>query len=247
MLRIFFAFLMLISNSTFADSSEGSEQLFGNWSSLIINGKFGKDSSWIYYGDVAIRSSENHKDKNGDSAGYDIGAVPVRFGVGYQFDKMNFEKMTSTNSLLVGYLFQYSAPPYSKFSIYENRTWEQYLNVLDFGEWGKLQNRSRFEQRTVTYMEGTSLRWRQAIKYTYPINKDWGMSIAEEFFANMNTVGFGPTAGFDQNRVFVGPTYKINEETKLEFGYMNNYVNKDFKSDLDNHVLVLNFYYNVPD
>lgn len=245
MLRILFMFL--ISFSVFADGSEGSEQLSGIWSTLIINGKFGKDSPWIYYGDVAIRSSENHKDKNGDGTGYAIGAVPVRFGVGYQFDKTNYDKMSSTNSVLSGYLFQYSEPPYAKFAVYENRTWEQFLNVLDFGEWGKLQNRSRFEQRTVTYMGETALRWRQAIKYTYPINKDWGMSIGEEFFANMNTVGWGPVGGFDQNRVFVGPTYKINDETKVEFGYLNNYVNKDLKSDLNNHVFVLNFYYNVPD
>lgn len=231
--------LMIVTPTVFADNTEGSEQLFGQWSTIIINGKFGKDSPWIYYGDAAIRSTQNHKDKEGNDSGYTIGAVPVRFGVGYQFDKMN--------SVLAGYLFQLSEPPYSKFTVYENRAWEQYLNVLDFNDYGKLQNRSRFEQRTVTYTGGTALRWRQAIKYTYPIDKDWGFSIGDEIFVNLNTVNWGPVQGFDQNRLFIGPTYKINNETKIEFGYMNNYVNKDLKSDLNNHVFVLNFYYNVPD
>ena len=62
-----------------------------------------------------------------------------------------------------------------------------------------------------------------------------------------SSVDWGPKAGFDQNRIFVGPVYNIDDRQRVEFGYMNNYVNKDLKSDLDNHVMVINYYYNFTD
>jgi hypothetical protein len=231
-------FLLFILPSVSFANGEGSEQLFGQWTTAFINGKFGKDSPWIYFGEAGIRSSQDHKDDNGNQ-GYDIGSVPIRAGFGYQFDKMN--------SLMIGYLYQYSQPPYAKTDVNENRAWEQFQNVLDFGETGKLQNRTRFEQRTLEEGEGTSLRLRHLVKYVYPINKDWGFAFSEEVFFNINTVSWGPSAGFDQNRVFLGPVYQINKDNKIEFGYMNNYVNKDLKSDLNNDVLVINYYFNVPD
>ena len=43
----------------------GSEQLFGTWGSVFTNGKFAKDSNWIYYMDASIRSSQTHQNSNG--------------------------------------------------------------------------------------------------------------------------------------------------------------------------------------
>ena len=43
----------------------GSEQLFGTWGSVFINGKFAKYSNWIYYLDASIRSSQTHQNSNG--------------------------------------------------------------------------------------------------------------------------------------------------------------------------------------
>ena len=227
--------LLLILLPINSIAGEGSEQLFGQWTSLNINGNLGKGSKWIWFGDVAIRSSQDHKDKQGNQ-GYDIGAVPTHWAFGYQFDKMN--------SLMAGYVYQYSQNPYAKHPTNENRAFEQYQNVLDFEEWGKLQNRTRYEQRTITEGDGVAQRLRHQIKYTYPINKDWGFVFSDELFLNINTVDWGPVAGFDQNRVFIGPVYKFDDKQRIEFGYMNNYVNKDLKSDLNNQVMVINYYYN---
>ena len=58
-LRIFI--LAVISNVAFV----GSEQLFGTWGSVFINGRFAKDSNWIYYMDASIRSSQTHQNFNG--------------------------------------------------------------------------------------------------------------------------------------------------------------------------------------
>jgi hypothetical protein len=62
----------------------------------------------------------------------------------------------------------------------------------------------------------------------------------------MNTVSWGPAAGFDQNRVFVGAGYKFTSTYRAEFGYMKQYVNKGLVHDLIDHQLSLNLYINVP-
>lgn len=233
-MRILLLFLLsTFSNFVLADM----EQLFGQWTAFYVNGKFGKTSPWNYMFETQIRSSQYPKSFNND--GFDIGAVPVRLGVGYNFDK--------ENSVMGGYLFQYSDPPYAKYSVYENRVWEQYMNVQDFKESGKLQFRSRFEQRTITAASGTSLRVRQQIKYSYPIDKFWGFALSEEAFVNCNTVSWGPVQGFDQNRFFVGPYVNVTDNTKVEVGYMNVFFNKDLVDDQMNHIFAINLYYNVPD
>ena len=228
---------LLLPHSVFANG-EGSEQLFGQWSQFAINGNFGNKSPWIWYGDVSVRSSQDHKLKGG-TQGYDVGAIPTHWATGYQFDP--------SNSLMLGYVYQYSQPPYAKKSTNENRIYQQYQNVLDFKESGKLTNRTRYEQRWVTYSDEMAQRLRHQVKYQYPINKQWGFVISDEIFLNINSVSWGPKAGFDQNRIFVGPVYNIDDRQRVEFGYMNNYVNKDLKSDLDNHVMVINYYYNFTD
>ena len=85
------------------------------------------------------------------------------------------------------------------------------------------------------------------MKYEYPFTKEWSGIASEEIFFNLNSVNWGPTQGFDQNRVFVGAGYKFNDIVKTEFGYMNQYVNRNLKADFIDHQLSLNLFVNVPD
>lgn len=225
--------LILLPIKSFADE----EHLFGQWSALFVNGKFGKNSPWNYMFEANIRSSQYPKSFNNN--GYDIGSIPIRLGFGYQLDK--------ENSVMLGYLYQYSQPPYAKKDINENRAWQQYQNVQDFKEDGKFQIRTRFEQRTLEEGYGTALRARQQIKYTYPIVKDWAFVLSEELFVNCNTVSWGPVAGIDQNRFFIGPSYQINKDIRTEVGYQNVFINKDTVDDQMNHIFTINIYYQVPD
>lgn len=225
--------LILLPFNVFSDE----EHLFGQWTTAFINGKFGKDSPWIYMGEAGIRSSQYPKSFN--NSGYDIGSVPIRVGFGYQINK--------ENSVMLGYLYQYSQPPYAKKDINENRAWEQYQYVNDFKEDGKLQLRTRFEQRTIEEGYGTALRFRQQAKYMYPLAKDWAFVVSDEIFVNGNTVSWGPVAGFDQNRFFIGPSYQINKDIRTEVGYQNVFVNKDLVDDQMSHIFAINLYYQVPD
>ena len=70
---------------------------------------------------------------------------------------------------------------------------------------------------------------------------------SEEFYTNLNTPGWGPVQGFDQNRVFVGAGYNFDSTYRAEIGYMNQYVNRGLVDDLINHQLSLNLYVNIPD
>lgn len=225
--------LFLLSFNVFADM----EHLFGQWTAAFINGKFGKESPWNYMFEANIRSSEFPNNLGGN--GYDIGSVPIRLGFGYNIDK--------ENSIMLGYLYQYSQKPYAKQDVNENRAWQQYQNIQNFNEYGKLQLRTRFEQRTLEEGYGTALRFRQQIKYTYPVNKELGFAISEEAFVNCNSVSWGPISGFDQNRLFIGPYYQFTNDIKIEAGYQQVYVNKDIIDDQMNNLFALNFYYNVPD
>ena len=181
-MKKFILILLFVCFNVFA----GEEHLIGQWNSFNINGKFKKDSPWIYYGEFGLRSSTMPQVYGN---GYDIGAILGRIGFGYQFDKRN--------SFMIGYLNQYSQIPYASHPIDENRAWEQYQNVLNFDTNGKVINRTRFEQRTLTNNGTTALRLRHQIKYNYPFDKDWGFAVSDEFFVNCNTVNWGPVEGFD--------------------------------------------------
>jgi hypothetical protein len=100
------------------DGIEGTEQLFGTWANLMVNGKFGKDSPWLYYGDVSLRTTETGRPFPPSGQGYQVSAVVTHDAIGYRFDEHN--------SVHVGYAFQYSAPPLAKQFTNENRAWEQY-------------------------------------------------------------------------------------------------------------------------
>lgn len=229
---------LIASTSVAGQRGNGSDQLFGNMTAIFVNGRFDKDKPWTYMFEAGIRSStfttnSVHKDR-----GYDIGSIPIRIGFGYQIDK--------ENSVMIGYLYQYSQPPFAKTDVNENRAWEQYQNIQNFKEYGILQNRIRFEQRELEEGYGTALRTRYQLKYIYPLSKDWSIVFSDEIFWNLNTVSWGPVAGFDQNRVFIGPGYQINQDSRIEFGYLNNYTNKDLNDDLNMHMVAINLYYNVP-
>ncbi len=64
---------------------------------------------------------------------------------------------------------------------------------------------------------------------------------------NLNTVDWGPVAGLDQNRVFVGVGYKFDPVFRTEIGYMNQYINRDLNYDRDFDLISLNLYIDVPD
>ena len=104
----------------------------------------------------------------------------------------------------------------------EDRIWQQ--ASYDIGEafGGKLTAHTRFEQRFRESTNDTGYRVRQRFRYTRPINENFSVVLWDEIFIGFNDTTGGNRAGYQQNRVFAGFGYKLNDSLSLNAGYINN-------------------------
>lgn len=233
------SFKSVLSRVANYDGIEGTEQLFALWGSVTVNGRFAKDSPWVYWGDITLRSAQQFSTPTNSERNMVLGAVLTHDAIGY--------KLNDNHVFHLGYGFQHSNDPYSKIPVNENRAWEQYTySTPTF--MGGFSARSRLEQRTVSISEGRNvgIRFRQQLKLSYPLNDKWSLVGSDEIFVNANTPGWGPVAGLDQNRVFVGVGYKIDKVWRTEIGYMNQYINRDMTYDRDFDTVSINLFIDAP-
>lgn len=100
---------------------------------------------------------------------------------------------------------------------------------------GTVTLREMVEMR-FTRGDAPGIRPRTLIKIIHPFEFEprLGLVVWDEFFFNVNNVTNNPNggySGFNQNRAFAGISWIYNENTRLEFGYMNLIANKS-KPDL---------------
>jgi hypothetical protein len=150
-------------------------------------------------------------------------------------------------TLWVGYAGIQSFVPSGSW---EHRTWQQIQHDKNFGGF-ILINRTRFEQRFLPGAADTSHRFRHMVRGLLPVNDDktWAVVFSDEVFVNLNDadVGGGSTigAGFDQNRAFVGLNHALNSQLRIEFGYLNNFINRPAgQADRLNHNFLLALFFN---
>ena len=140
----------------------------------------------------------------------------------------------------------------------ENRVFQQaiYTRKLDGFNF---MSRTRMEERWIQYAGGTALRFRQMFKLSYPLPMapEWSLVGYDEIFINLNSVDTydelgrgskGPGAGIDQNRLFLGVNKKFNQYFNVDIGYQNQMLNsrtKDGNANLVNHILLIQFYFNL--
>lgn len=229
--------LMLLALLFVSNSSSATEDLFGMWGSVYVNGNITKGSNFFYYMDVSLRPTESNPDSNGNQH-FTLGSVVTHDGIGY--------KINNNHSILFGYAYNYSQPPYYGGYLHEQRIFQQY-GYNRPTSWGNLAYRMRLEERIAESSASTAIRNRHQLKFRYDFDKDWSWVTSNEVFFNFNSVNWGPYSGFDQNRFFTGIGYNINPSLRFEGGYMNQYVNREFKEDLVDNQLSLNMYINVPD
>jgi hypothetical protein len=159
----------------------------------------------------------------------------LRPAIGYQ--------LTEKFSVWQGYAY---IPALSSSFNDEHRIFQQGLLRHQAGQLD-LTHRTRFEERFIENTDSTSFRLRHLLRVTYPLGKQkkWYLASSDEVFFNMNSVGSGPNAGFDQNRAFVGIGRKLKQHLQVEAGYMNNFLNRqDPVADRLNHVIFLGIYAN---
>jgi len=167
----------------------------------------------------------------------DFDQLLVRPAVGYAFGDA---------SVWLGYAYILDDPA-TRSSFDEHRIWQQFLYSRSFGSLGA-QSRTRLEQRFVETGSDTGWRFREFVKLTHPLGIDrFGIAAYDEVFFDLNDTDWGADAGFTQNRLFVGPSWKPVSIPGLtiELGYLNQYLNIEGRADAMNHIASLNFLYSA--
>ena len=65
-------------------------------------------------------------------------------------------------------------------------------------------------------------------------------------FIACSDTDWGAAAGFDQNRLFVGPQWRLDTEpgVVLELGYLNRFKRREAANDVMDHIALLNVFLN---
>lgn len=204
-------------------NAEIVENHLQNWEVLTLRTPISPDRKLQLYMEVQPRVGDNSQ------------MLLVRPALGYQ--------ITKRLSLWQGYAW---APVLQPMFRNENRIFQQALYETKFKKLS-ISNRTRLEERWIENTDGTAVRARNAIRLSYPLSRSgkWAIVTSDELFVNFNSVENGPVAGFDQNRVFAGISRKLHEHVTMEFGYLNQLINRHSMSNRMNHVLLLGLNINM--
>ena len=211
-------FMLLLPKLSIAQESS-----LGNWLIYIGNKKL--NSKWSIHNEVQYR--------NYNAIG-DLEQLLLRTGIGYNLTENN-------NNILFGYGYilseNYIGDSDDKISVNEHRIFQQFTTKQSLWK-VKLSHRYRFEQRFVE--SDFKMRFRYFLGLNIPLQyKDDGknplyLSAYNEIFLNTKS------AVFDRNRVYAGLGYKINDNIKIELGYMNQFFETDSRDQI-NLITFVNF------
>ena len=185
-------------------SSAAQNSDFGNW--LIYIGNKKVDSKWNIHNEVQYR--------NYDAIG-DLEQLLLRTGVWYNLSENN-------HNLLLGYGYilsqNYSADTEDKLDVNEHRIFQQFTSKQKIGN-VSLSHRYRFEQRFVD--SDFKMRLRYFLAFKVPILKT-ETSPTKLYLSAYNEVFLNTESDvFDRNRVYGGLGYQLNNNVRIEAGYMN--------------------------
>lgn len=158
----------------------------------------------------------------------------LRVGLGYA--------LTEHSSAWLGYAYVPTMQPFTNDSRNEQRSWQQHL-WSTVTEYGHLSLRTRIEQRYRPEGSDVGWRFREQVKLLWPVDgwPDCSWVISDELFINANRTSW-TNEGFNQNRIFVGISYRIADQLRTEVGYMNQFSNRDGAPNELHHILSLALY-----
>jgi hypothetical protein len=210
-----FLLCLFLVHAFVANATEEDSRL---WQTVITEGNITKNVRW--YAEVQGRWKDDFK--NFDQAFF-------RPALNYALS----EKAT----LWLGYV--YADTKTANGHTYEDRWWQQFQYVSKYNDVTWL-SRSRIEQRHLETGDKTAYRFRQQFRASWPLNgrTDLSYLVWDESFWNINDTQWTGDGGFNQNRLFAGLMWKYTPSSRLEIGYLNQYVNGSNNApDQMNHVL----------
>lgn len=197
---LIFMLMMIIHQNTQAVEEDSRV-----WQSLIAEGNINQNLRW--YAEIQGRWKDDVK----------------------LFDQAIFRPainyaLSDKSSLWIGYA--YVETKTSSRHTHEDRWWQQFQYISKFNDVTWL-TRTRLEQRNLDNGENTSYRIRQQLRASRPIkgSSDLSYLVWDEFFCNLNDTHWAGESGFNQNRLFTGIMWKYTNKSRLEIGYLNQYIN----------------------
>ena len=209
-------------------SAMATEHEAGIWNILSTTNSFPRDagdSRWSYALDIQARYP---------SLGTGANQQLIRPSVGYRVGEnlqvwLGYARTRARNS--------------AGFVADENRLFQQANWTAGQFKGGTFTMRARLLQRDVSVGDDVGLVLRLMTKYTRPIGDDGVATLIlglEPFFDLRDTDWSGDT-GLSQNRTYAGVGWRLSDKLALETGYMNQYIFRDGREDVSNHIAVLNF------
>lgn len=126
---------------------------------------------------------------------------------------------------------------------FEHRAWEQLSGQVPLGP-VTLSLRVREEQRFRQGAEGVQHRLRVAPRVGVKVYGPISIQAWDEVFLSWNETEWFPVAGYDQNRLFVGPAFDGFRGFRAELGYLNHDLARGDAS-ANNHALAVNLFFSL--
>jgi hypothetical protein len=125
-------------------------------------------------------------------------------------------------SLWLGYAW---TPGFNPRFQNEQRLWQQMIYDKSFGPVTYV-NRLRLEQRFIDGIVPVAHRIRNMFRLTMNLgsNNLWQAAVWDEIFLNINSASPTIRSGFQQNRLFLGANHLVIAQTRVEAGYLFNYI-----------------------
>ncbi|NNU16837.1 DUF2490 domain-containing protein [Parvularcula sp. ZS-1/3] len=209
-------------------TAQDLESDFQSWTAIAIAGPVKEDSRLLFWFDGHARYRDDASD---------LGVSILRPALGY--------RVNQDLDVWAGYARVVSRGE-GRPDIEEDRFWQQATFSMPSLLGGGMSGRSRLEQRWRETGDDTGWRFRQFVRWAKRIEgTEFSAVVWDELFINLNDADWGQREGFDQNRLFVGGAWHVNERARIEAGYLNHILDTPFEDEQTNHNLSLTLFWSL--